>query len=211
MGSEDGGVTDVSEFWLSVAVVALIAAAALAVSRRGRGWSSPEPADPENAWDAAPLPARVLLHGWPVLGAVVALTLASFGWWNAGLGAPEELPTHWGASGVDATMPRGEALGFPLLISLVVAVWSAAVTWRHRRGLHLAADTAVMCGLFSWIGVSALVASLFSGGAAWVPLLTVCGALAGTVAMAAGVHALGRRRTTRAGVVARSRSISEVS
>lgn len=181
------------EFWALNGLVGVISAAALGLRIRQRGSLRPEPTDPRNAWDAAPGWAQALLYGWPVLGAVVAVALAVAGW-RSGAG---EFPTHWGAGGVDGWGSRPMALLFPTEMAVVCGLWSAVVTWRHRRGLHVAADTSVVCGMFAWIGVGCLVAASVSGGRSWVAVVAVPGAVVVTVVLAAAVRGLGSRRRPR--------------
>ena len=185
------------EFWAVNGLVGVITVAALALRFRQRGPLRPEPADSRNPWDAAPGWAQALLFGWPLLGAGVAVVLTMTGW-RSGTG---ELPTHWGAGGADGWGPREMALLVPAEMAVVCGLWSAAVTWRHRRGRHVAADTAVVCGMFAWIAVGCLVTSLFSGGRSWVAVVATLGALAGAVGVAVAVRVLGAHRVSDAGRV----------
>ncbi|GAB48009.1 DUF1648 domain-containing protein [Mobilicoccus pelagius] len=179
----------VEEFWALNGLVGVISAAALGLRIRQRGSLRPETTDPRNAWDAAPGWAQALLYGWPVLGAMAAVALAAG--WRSGAGA---FPTHWGAGGVDGWGSRETALLFPAEMAVVCGLWSAAVTWRHRRGLHVAADTAVVCGMFAWIGVGCLVAASVSGGRSWV--VAVPGAVVVTAVLASLVRVAGARRAS---------------
>ncbi|WP_068433303.1 DUF1648 domain-containing protein [Piscicoccus intestinalis] len=74
---------------------------------------------------------------------------------------PDVMVTHWGAGGADGWMPRAWAVGLPLAMSLIALAWNLVVAYARPRSIRGTIDVAVIAGLFSWLGTTTLVASIW--------------------------------------------------
>lgn len=99
------------------------------------------------------------LLAFPASSTVLCCAIALIAW----PGLLTQLATHWGAGGADGWMPRGWAVGIPVIMNVAATSWCLVAIALGPRSLQRVIDVCVLGGLFGWLGAATLMGSI------WLP------------------------------------------